>query len=271
MKNISFTKFLLWLILVPLLSRISRFKNIHKGQVVYILADSAEIKLYDLKLFDNHPMICFNRSFILSDIINRKSVTYNLFGEPFYFYKNKLKRNQAEMLYLKDKISNSPNASFIHFSNILSLFSKRVIYFYHQLPFDYYTKLNNKKHFKNFQWTGATAISIAIYMGFSKIILVGFSVHSKSVKNHWFHYGLGREIDWDRYEWKDNRTHAGIDLDDIEGLAEIYALVPYNNVKSSFRIINYENFFATKIKYTEFVDLVDASYVEILKNFDYKT
>ena len=81
-QSLLILKSLIYYVSLPLLKRVLRFKDLHKGETVYILGDSAEIKYYDLSHLDDHPVICFNQSFMINEVQNRNNTTYGLNVEP---------------------------------------------------------------------------------------------------------------------------------------------------------------------------------------------
>jgi hypothetical protein len=163
-------------------------KHKHLGEEVYILADSTELRFMDLSIFDDKPMICFNESFFIKEILNRREVTYAHTIESFYFFKG-YKTNNRKKIYLqnliKPLIKTGKIIFFTNITNFLNFLPFNVKYVFMRFPFDKFTnKFRNE--FIVTRWSMKFAISLAIYMGFKKAYLIGFSFHSDSYRNHWY-------------------------------------------------------------------------------------
>jgi hypothetical protein len=167
------------------LLKIRRLKNKHLNEKVYIVADSAELRFFDFKRFDDIPMICFNFSWLINDVIERKSPLYAHMIEPFAFTSKSVLGLDTRN-YLKKRINDNNVIFFTSLTNRFSFISERIYYLFRYIPFDKVTK-NFMKVNRNFMlWSGLTAISIAIYMGFKEAYLIGFSTHSSSFEEHWY-------------------------------------------------------------------------------------
>lgn len=182
-------KLLLYYLFYPLvLRKVSQFKNKHEGEEVYILADSTEVRFMDLGAFDDKPMICFNMSYFINEISDRKMPTYGHLIESFYFYKTYKFKNKTLKLqdFIKVLIKNKKIIFFTNLTNILNFIGVNTNFVFLKLPKDQFTQneLNKNRLFS--KWSVKTAISLAIYMGFKKAYLIGFSFTSEAFANHWF-------------------------------------------------------------------------------------
>lgn len=68
-----------------LLSKIKKYKNIHKGETCYLIGDGCSVKYFDLKKFSNHisipcAMLPFHNDFY------KLKVPYAFIIEDKYFY-----------------------------------------------------------------------------------------------------------------------------------------------------------------------------------------
>lgn len=263
----TFLKAIIFIVFFPVLFRLKNFKNKHLGESVYIVGDSAEIKFYDFKQFDDLPMISFNRNFLLNDVKNRKSILYRILAEPFWFYNHGKNNNQFnEMLYLKRELMESKASYFLHLSNIFSTFNLNAYYFFLKFPKDSYTKKLIDRNVKNFPGTLSASISLAIYMGFKQIYLIGVSHHSESVSNHWYHKGLGSIQEWNSNPFNNYKVHAGLVSDLLNSYVKITGIVPKGNVLSPFETISYEAYTGKKTEYIEYEKNVSAEYRTLLSN-----
>jgi hypothetical protein len=180
----------IYLFAYPLLFRVSKFKDLHLGEEVYIIADSSELRFIELKQFDDKPAIFFNMSFFIEGVINRKQATYGHFIESFYFfntysYKGK-KYNIAKII--KNYLKSSNMVFFTYLTNILNFPIHRVYYLFQNLPGDIFTSYEKKNNEVAFRWSIKTAISLAIYMGFKRAYIIGFSFHDKALEHHWYDF-----------------------------------------------------------------------------------
>ena len=102
----------------PVLSKIHRFKDIHRGESCYLIGDGVSVKWFDLAAFsDKTALPCgyipFHNDF------SRLDVKYLSLAEPFWFYPLnwttsppiKLIPNKLQMEY-RNVIKNNPNKEF---------------------------------------------------------------------------------------------------------------------------------------------------------------
>ena len=183
------TKEFSYLLFYPFfLRKLKKFKNIHFGEEAYIIADSSELRLMDLSVFDDLPAICFNFSFFINEILNRTQPTYAHLVESFYFYKY-FSHDGKKVNILKSFKNVLKSKKIVFFTNLTNFFnflSYDVNYLYMKFPGDTFTRKIKKEDRFVTSLSIKTAISLAIYMGFKKVYLVGFSFHSKSLAHHWY-------------------------------------------------------------------------------------
>ena len=260
-------KLLIYYITLPFFFRLKKFKNIHLGETCIILADSAEIKQYDLNVFDSYPLFSFNRNIMLKSIQNRTNKTYHVMADPFWFYRfNKNKEEEMEMLYMKKFIKTNSHFTFLHLSNIFSFLGSKLNYFYYKIPgLEYNNKILNYGK-KPFQWTGSAALSLAIHMGFKKVIFIGVSLHSNSVENYWYHKGLGKKVLWENNPWNINSFFGSLNKAIVEQYIDVVVMASKKKSISIYPIISYEDFFMTKLVYWENFDEMSLEYLEIIEN-----
>ena len=133
MKN-NLLKNLLAELANPLLSKIHRFKDIHKGTSCYLMGDGISIKWFDLTVFSDKIVlpcgfIPFHNDF------NRLDVKYLLLLEPFWFYPLvstssppiKLISNKIQIEY-RNIIKNNPDKANLAFAFIFGFLFGALIF-----------------------------------------------------------------------------------------------------------------------------------------------
>jgi hypothetical protein len=184
----------------PLLSRIHRYKDAHKGESCYLMGDGISIKWFDLAAFSDKTTIpCgfipFHNEF---DCLN---VNYLSLIEPWWFYPFQwttsppieVIRNHIHKVYTEDVIDQNHNKKFfVNLSNFPTLRRKNIIYNYSyflddRLPANYLSRrINSYKGSLNWM------ILLATYLGFDHVYLVGCDythLHCRSL--HWYEKGRG--------------------------------------------------------------------------------
>lgn len=256
---------IIYFLFYPLLLRVYSLKNAFQGKV-YILGDSAEIKLYDLKKFDDAPMLCFNRSYLLNDIKQRKNKTFQILGEPFHFVPGKYdKTRQAEVEFLKRAMMSSNNLSFVHLTNLPFLKKKNIHYVFHKLPKDSITSNLLDDNIKPFQWTGSIAINLACYMGFNEIVFIGISNHTYSYLSHWYKRGLKKNNLTQESHVNQTRGLRGFNLTKLISDYNVSTIVSNPISQSVFKTVFYEDYTGVKLSYKENIELVDYEYLKVLE------
>ena len=173
-----------------LISKTRSFKDIHKGEEVYIIADSSDLRLIDFTNFSNKIIISFNLSYFIDNLLHSNNKIYAHLIESFYFSNNystdKGKLKLADEI--KVLVKNKNITFFTNLTNIIYFFSLRklVNFIYLYLPNDNFTKNQFDKNFPFTNWSILTAVSLAIYMGFNKAYIIGFSSHTEAYENHWY-------------------------------------------------------------------------------------
>lgn len=261
----KFSEKLIFLLLYPFLRKSIKLKNSHKGEKVYLVGDSAEIKFFDFKNFDDAPAIFFNKSILFGNNLHRRSKSYALTVEPYYFFRMfKKKRLDSRFIKYYFKKIYYNNIIFIHSaSNLFLLPLKRFIPIYKKLPKCEFTRelLENNNRFN----AGAfqAAFSFAIYMGFKEIVIIGVSYHSKSVQNHWIYEGLGK-VDINEFERGLNTSERNSFINFAKKYVDKISLITYKESSSIyFETITYQDYTGEKIIYRENHQLIDEYLLKI--------
>jgi hypothetical protein len=271
----------LYLIFYFELKKIKKFQNSFQGQECYILGDSAQIKYYDLSLFDDKPMFCFNVSYMHLDLKKRNKPIFALTVEPFYFIKDRIKRikntlllkkTPINMAYYTHKYIVSNKIDFImSLTNLMSFFRNRTYSIFLQLPNDMFTSIIRKTNYKWNAGVFQASIALAIFMGFKKVTVIGVSYHSNSVIYRWFHKGLGTSIPSESDRHLNPNSSNSIQLIEYFEVAkkfiEIEILTPKENDESTlFKNISYTNYTGRELNYRENIEIADKSFLEACTN-----
>jgi len=195
----KFLKNLLVPIAKPLLSKIHRYKDSHKGESCYLIGDGISIKWFDLAEFSNKTAIpC---AFIpFHNDFNKLSVKYLSVAEPWWFYPWErdpattgiYKKNTRQVAYRSIIDKNPDKEFFINLSNYPVLKNKNITYIYREFydernPSNFITQRIN-----SFEGSLRSSISIAIYLGFEHVYLVGYDyTHNPARALHWYEKGRG--------------------------------------------------------------------------------
>ncbi|MBE0613477.1 MAG: hypothetical protein IH604_07420 [Burkholderiales bacterium] len=183
----------------PILSKIHRYKDLHRGEDCYLIGDGVSIKWFDLASFSDKTAIpCGLIPF--HDDFEKLDVKYLTVAEPWWFYPTnwttsppkKIIRNSIQKAY-RETISKYPEKEFfLNLSNYPVLRQENITYLFRdiydaRLPADFITHRINAFH-----GSLRTSILLAIYMGFDRCYLVGYDyTHVPSRSRHWYEKGQG--------------------------------------------------------------------------------
>lgn len=194
-----FKRFITW-ILKRRLSQIDALYNVHEGQECYLFGDGVSIKWMDLKAFVDKPAILGNFSVYHNDA-HLLNAPYCTMVEPFFFYpffpyrgfgKLKFLRHYLHLEYKNLMKIFKGKKFFINTSNFPTVWCKNAIFvnkLYHPPH-----KLKNpfRERSDSHEGTFKFQLSLAIYLGFKKIYLVGHDyTHFPSRSFHFYEKGEG--------------------------------------------------------------------------------
>lgn len=249
-----------------LLNKTGSFKDRHKGESCYIIGDGSSIKHYDLKNLNN--FISFGCNYIpFHNDFNKLQTLYCIMSAPFYFtpfggYKDSIKKRH---LYIMSK----------HYKNVVQKFKEKN-FFLNLSNFPFINEKNTYFNFLNYPlvnnnpyfisnrincFTGVIrhSVSMAIYMGFENIYLVGCDyTHTPSVRKHWYEKGEGEIFDLPNYEA------------DFFKIASDFARITTVTVKGGsdkLNYITYENLTGEKPFYRENTELISELYLNDFKTW----
>lgn len=184
----------------PLLSKIHRYKDAHKGESCYLIGDGISIKWFDLGAFSDKAAIpCgfipFHNEF------DRLKVNYLSLIEPWWFYPlqwttsppTKIIRNHIQRVYIDDVIDRHPNKQFfVNLSNFATLRRKNITYNYQYFLDDALPNTHLSKRINAYEGSLRWMILLATYMGFDHVYLIGCDyTHINSRSLHWYEKGRG--------------------------------------------------------------------------------
>jgi hypothetical protein len=183
----------------PILAKIHRYKDVHRGESCYLIGGGVSLKWFDLAAFaDKIAIPCGYLPF--HNDFNKLQAMYLVIVEPWCFSPIIRTANPAKII-IKEPIMRAyrgiikkyPGKEFfLHLSNYPFLRARNVKYLFRdinddRLPADFITRRINA-----FEGSLTTSILLAIYMGFDHCYLVGYDyTHVPSRNLHFFEKGYG--------------------------------------------------------------------------------
>jgi hypothetical protein len=185
-----------------LTEKILQLKNTHKGQSCYIFGDGISIKWFNLSAFPKKI------TFVLGKILSHKeanflNIKYVTPIEPYWFYPYLYNYSGSNKLFWKNKIQvkyrewikqEKDLSFFINLSNYPVIRNNNIYFVYRSIN-DPDFKFGAECILNNEEITAGSfkfGLALAIYMGFTDIILVGCDyTHKQSRSHHWFERGKG--------------------------------------------------------------------------------
>tara|TARA_B100000579_G_scaffold357369_1_gene313318 strand:- start:489 stop:1325 length:837 start_codon:yes stop_codon:yes gene_type:complete len=232
-----------------------KLEDKHKGESCYIFGDGVSIQQYELDNFNDKIGIACNH-FPFHKDFKKTNVKYAILSEPFYFmpfFDSLIKKRKVETKFSFNPISfnyrkivkENPGINFfINLSNYLFFKKPNIFYLYK----DILSKRNNLnslcKEFDCDKGVLRRAISLAVFLGFKKIYLVGCDyLMIPSRYGHWYEKVSG---------YRDSKVDESYIDGFIKRLKQNninFKLVVPERVKSDIDIITYEELFKTKTNF----------------------
>lgn len=247
----------------PELSKIHKFKDIHKSEDCYIFGDGISLKWFNLNNFTNKvslagSLIPFHKSF------GTLNVQYLLLIEPFWFYPKIWTENITHSTSMPDisnayreVIKSNPNKQFIlNLSNFPVIKSNNVTYVFRdivdqRLPDNFITR-----RIEAFHGSLRSSILMAIYMGFDHVYLVGCDyTHVPSRSLHWYEKGQGVFYPQENYQ-KDFFEIAKEFID--------ITTITLDGTSDFINAVTYKEHTGREPEYRENTELVDEKYLQVL-------
>lgn len=253
----------------PITDKVLKLKNTYRGESCYIFGDGISIKWMNLSLLPRRP------SFTLSCIpFHSQSrdldIRFALLIEPWYFYPifpmpvgspYKWWRNRINTLYTEFSASNPHTNIFINISNYPFFRGRNVFHLFRKIndPGFQFMSQCLENDVEPFEGSLTTSITLAIFMGFKEIMLVGCDyTHGYSRSLHWYEIGQGVLTDNDDY------------LRDFFEIASKYVKIEtlaLDSASSVLKAISYESYTGYSPSYRENHELIERKALKLLKTW----
>lgn len=250
----------------PILRKVNKFKDIHKGESCNIILTGVSLKWYDLNAFKDNISISvalapFHKEF------SKLNVKYAILTEPWWFYSywmtdttnSRLTKNHIQKEYRNIIHNNNQIEFFLNLSNFPVIRGKNINFLFRNL----YDKRLSQNFISNridsFQGQIRTSILMAIYLGFETCYLVGGDyTHLPSRSLHFYEKGNGVFIEHPDYNadfFKIAKEFINIKTITLDGTSDC------------LEYIKYEDFTKRKPIYRENTELVSEEYLKILNTW----
>ncbi len=248
-----------------LTSGLKRFSNIHEGETCYIFGDGPSVKWFDLTLLSEHPAICCGKMPFHKDF-SKLDVRYVTLVEPWFFVPKlfqpkRLREFEEIAAEYTDFIKRTPDKEFfVNLSNRFSLTENNINYVYRGFPESRNRTDDLLSRFDLFSGSFHATLSLAYYMGFKKIYLVGFDAWTiqPSRTTRWYELGEGDFFD---------ATNFATDFLDILKLeCEIYT-ISKDGESRNVKNISYESYTGEIPEYKENFELLEQRHLDILATY----
>lgn len=242
--------------------KLEKFRNRHEGETCYIFGDGPSIKWFDFSELGNYPAICCGMIPFHKDF-EKLDVRYIALVEPWLFVP---KLFQPKIIHClreiaaeyKRRISMFPDKEFfVSLSNRFSLSGKNINYVYKKLP-----NLKNQtdkqiNQFDCFAGSFHASLSLAYYLGFKKIYLVGFDAWTIQPARalRWYELGKGEFF---------QPTNFAFDfLDVLKKEIDIHT-ISYDGRSCNAKNINYESYVGKPPIFRENYSLLSEHHLKVL-------
>jgi len=248
------------------LNKIKKYKNLHKGEECIIFGDGASIKWFDLNSFSDIKSITVGYIPFHNDF-KALNCIYCFLVEPYWFYPL-VKTTTEPYRYIYNHIQSKyrlilkkypQKQFFINFSNYPVLNGKNINHIFYKLPnSEFITELNSHS-INPFHGSFRASITLAIYMGFKKIYLVGFDyTHTPSRNLHWYEKGEGIINDQENYEKEF--------LDIAKKFINIVTIT-IDGISTKVDYMTYMEFCGKQCKFKENTEFIDKKHLDVLKTW----
>ncbi len=181
-------------------TRLTKFRNRHRGEACYVFGDGPSVKWFDLSGFQDLPAICCGMLPFHRDA-HKLDLRYCVLLEPWAFTPefvharvSGLKNFSAVLAEYRAAIrQNRQKEFFVHITNYPSLTGKNISYVFRRLPDTSDAAQPQLRQFDVFAGSFHGSLALAWYMGFTKIYLIGFDAWTvQPARNmHWYEHGRG--------------------------------------------------------------------------------
>jgi len=242
-----------------------RFSNLHKGESCYVFGDGPSIKWFDLSLFNDRPSICCGLIPFHNDF-HKLNVKYFTMVEPWLFVP---KLFQPKILHelrpiaeeYKRFVKRSPDKEFfVSLSNIFSLSGKNINYVFRGLPKNRNRTDELLGQFDLFAGSFHASLTLAYYLGFSKIYLIGFDAWTiqPARTSRWYELGEGRFFEATNF--------ATEFLEILKKEADIYT-ISFDGQSRNVKNISYQSYTGKSPNFKENHELTDDYHLKLLASY----
>jgi hypothetical protein len=247
----------------PMLAKIHKLRDAHRGESCYLMGDGISVKWFDLGAFSDKTAIpCafipFHRDF------HKLNVHYISLQEPWWFYpwerttgaSRRVISNPRQRAYRSVIVDNPDKTFLINLSNWPVLGRENIIYTFDDFYDDRLSTNFITKRINSFHGSLRFSIALAIYMGFHKVYLVGYDyTHVPSRSLHWYEKGQGIVMPMGDYNEK------------FFSIAREFVDITTVTLDGGARFINsisYESLTGKPPLYRENFELMDQRHLQIL-------
>jgi hypothetical protein len=248
-----------------------KFRGIHDGETCYIIGDGPSVKWFDLSAFSDHPAICcgflpFHKDF------KKLDVRYCTMIEPWLFAPEFMQPDLPAITefrrvakeYRSIIKSNPDKQFFVHYSNYLWIIRENVNTIFKELPKSKNKLIEQLRQFDCFGGSFHAALSLAYYMGFKKLYLIGFDgwTIQPAREFHWYELGEG--------SFYEPENLAAEYLNLLQTEVEICAIA-YDGHSKNVKCISYETYTGKPPMFRENNELLSEYYLDVLATYpEYK-
>ncbi len=241
---------------------LEKFSNRHEGETCYIFGDGPSIKWFDFSEFGNHPAICCGMIPFHKDF-EKLDVRYITLVEPWLFVP---KIFQPKTLYClrqiaaeyKNRIASlSDKEFFVSLSNRFSLSGDNINYVYKNFPKPRNQTDKQLNLFDCFAGSFHASLSLAYYMGFKKVYLVGFDAWTIQPARalRWYELGEGEFF---------RPTNYAIQFLDVLKMDLDIHTISYDGQSCNVKNISYETYSGKAPVFRENYSLLSEHYLKVL-------
>ncbi len=242
--------------------RLERFSNRHEGETCFIFGDGPSIKWFDFGELGNHSAICcgmipFHKDFDKLDVKYISLVEPWLFVPKIFQPKILHSLRQIAAEYKRRIASLSDKEFFVSLSNRFSLSGNNINYVYRNLPNPRNEIDKNINLLDCFSGSFHASLSLAYYMGFKKIYLVGFDAWTIQPARtlRWYELGDGEYF---------NATNFALEyLQVLKQEIDIYT-ISKDGESCNVKNISYASFTGKQPRYRENFDLLSEHFLNVL-------
>jgi len=248
--------------------KLIELRNKHEGESCYIFGNGPSIKWLDLSKFNDKPAITsgqlhYHREFKELDVRYLCLVEPWFFTSP-YFRRPFITKGHSKIIEDHKKIRNdytqlvknsSDKTFFVNLSNFFHLRGDNVNYVFKTLPYD--LELELLKGYDLFSGSFFATLSLAYYLGFKKVFMVGFDAWTLEPAMNKRYYEFGSGVPSGQAPEREPLLEIFKSLMDISVISH----------KSSSPVLNYidfEQFYKIKAIYRENHEIIPKHYLEMM-------